>query len=326
MSQAPSTEMPVSLIRSQLAALADRLDISFDNGKNNAEAIKAWQKLMPSTPQKTAAILLVKMPEDTRLWIEFPVKEPKTFAVYLTRFDEKATTEARNVHPCTNAIGDNQITGRKMRMIRAFDLDKKTVSGGGVRIFNSQERNQGMTLQPLENFLKFSVISGMKKMSINAGETGTYTWAKYGFVPDPDAWGKLKEKLSIRFRLLQEDPDHWTKIPVSVSDKMDKALKSDDPKMIWQIADMDTDIDGLSLGKRLLLPGFEKLLPAYSHALAKEDRDLDWKGFILFNDTEQMHRLNSYLSVKKGEKVGVLAHHIEENHVPKKDKPATLNA
>lgn len=124
-----------------------------------------------------------------------------------------------------------------------------------------------------KNILRSSVDMwrhlGMKQVTLTANiDVGGYAWARYGFKPRADAWKDLKR--TVRDRV----PDGISEESRAV---VDAALESEDPRAIWSLADLREDVDGQSLGKRLLL-------------------DTKWAGELDLEDAQAVQRFEAYVS------------------------------
>ncbi len=101
------------------------------------------------------------------------------------------------------------------------------------------------------NVLKVVEDLGVTSISVQAGATvGPYLWARAGFKPNDGEWEDLlRGPISRRFEDLL--PKHRDAIsPTSVT-TIRKALRNDDPRALWTIADIRDRIGPDTLGARL---------------------------------------------------------------------------
>jgi len=132
------------------------------------------------------------------------------------------------------------------RLRRTFGGDKAHFGGLAVDLGQQQggvaRRLQGATFR---NFRRM----GIKTVTVDAGDDrGGYAWARLGAIPRPYEWAGVGETVERRAKLLHEQGRIGR-------DRLDEVLaiaRQKDPKGIWDIADMADDIDGRSLGNRLL--------------------------------------------------------------------------
>ena len=116
----------------------------------------------------------------------------------------------------------------------------------------------------------------MNEVTLQANiDIGGYAWARYGFVPRSSGeWNRLKEEILINLDRYQ------TRFPETITHDVRKSvleiLKSNDPKALWDISDLKVDVNGKSLGKRLLI-------------------DSGGRGKLTLRDPASIERFNNYV-------------------------------
>lgn len=131
---------------------------------------------------------------------------------------------------------------------------------------------------------------GINKVKMFANvDVGGYSWAKYGWLPEQEDWdalrGDIRKHLNGQTNTASGQPN--LKLPnITPADRRElgKILQDNDPRAIWDLADLDTDVGAKDargkpapLGKALLL-------------------GKDWNGTLDLRNPEQMERFNGYTS------------------------------
>ena len=133
---------------------------------------------------------------------------------------------------------------------------------------NADAQGQGIGRRLSANFMGLYRDLGLQRVELTASwEMGGYAWARMGFVPDD--WPALALQLRDRWSKLQ------AKAPADVVPVVDKILRGTDPKAIWLLADLATELPGKGKLAKALLTG------------------IDWNGRILLTDAEQMRRFDA---------------------------------
>lgn len=148
-----------------------------------------------------------------------------------------------------NDLGDNLLWGgidtNGLQSLLSYDGRKKDFYLNLVVLHHSLQGKN--VLKPvMTKWLDLATLLDAETISLRANlDVGGYAWAKYGFVPDYLSWIKLVETLRKDIQGLE------------ISEKslmaLDAILSSNDPKGIWLIASMKEKVEGVSLGKKLLL-------------------------------------------------------------------------
>lgn len=116
-----------------------------------------------------------------------------------------------------------------------FDLPKDLQGSGFGKIVS-------------QNFLDFYDHLGTGKIDIAAGlDVGAYAWARYGFVPSPTSWSKLRDSI-------KTDVERGKiKLAGETLQTVTDALASDDPRSIRVLAAIREPYGDTTVGKKLLL-------------------------------------------------------------------------
>ena len=115
-----------------------------------------------------------------------------------------------------------------------FDLDKKVAHSGYMKL---EKTGHGIGRKIMRNQIEFFVASGIEKLEMHAGlNAGGYTWARLGFLPYKSELGELKQEIRERYKKLAPLLDSREK------ERLDRLLRSQDPKSVWQLADSRIDL------------------------------------------------------------------------------------
>jgi len=127
---------------------------------------------------------------------------------------------------------------------------------------------------------------GVSHVDVSANcDVGGYTWARFGFLPKN--WSNIKEGIKDRLDELKRAPrdvragnrtTHVNQISAQMHSHISRILASNDPKTMWDIADMKNG--GQELGKGLLL-------------------GTHWSGRLDLSDAATMRRLKKYVAEKR---------------------------
>lgn len=137
-------------------------------------------------------------------------------------------------------------------------------------------QDAGLAKRIFVNSLKLYEHLGVERITLTAGlEVGGYAWARYGFKPD--------SKKSLR-ELYDKVRENLGRLDISTRsrDLVSRLMRSDDPKTVWALSDLDmmvTDYWGerMKLGKALLL-------------------GTTWDGELDLKDEESRVRFQQYVS------------------------------
>jgi hypothetical protein len=142
-----------------------------------------------------------------------------------------------------------------------------------------EQAMQGLGATLIRNCCALYLRWEMRTVHLIAGRTvGGYAWARMGWRPTIESWKNLRERL--RERLVT----HVLLLTRLERTVIDRAIQSDDPRMIWRLADLGRVIkkdghDEMSIGKVLLL-------------------GTAWVGELHLHESEGLDRLRDYLSCK----------------------------
>lgn len=217
-------------------------------GDDKPMFLKAYNKTFPDTDPADLVAMF-------KGWPNASDKPPFDGVFMITRTEDGEGVSIRR------RIGGSSGSGEDNRADREFRRKGgKLVVDHSVFTLDPADRGYGKT------FLRQSMAAykkmGVSSITLHANiDVGGYAWARYGFTPDKDSWERLKEDLG-SFAQYQPKTAKWNHAR--------KLLKEDDPRAIWELADIPT------LGKRLLLKS-------------------DWTGGLNLKDKDAMRRFTTYV-------------------------------
>lgn len=132
---------------------------------------------------------------------------------------------------------------------------------------------------------------------IGAGDVGSYAWARLGFVPHLQEWERVRSYIKKRLDVFVKDPNYPVPLSKAYVNFLKKCLNSDDPKMLWLVADQATEsYGGLTLGQALTICADQITCASFPHdKIAKQKAgSCGWIGRFDMNDTDCRNRLQSY--------------------------------
>lgn len=139
---------------------------------------------------------------------------------------------------------------------------------------NKSAQGGGSAKAALKSSVAAYKKAGMKRIDVHAGlDVGGFTWARFGFVPRQQYWDRMRARTLLG--KLDDMLDGGT-IPQSTYDRMTSVLELSDPRAMWKIADATELVDGVPLGKALLL-------------------ESDWIGMLDLSDAATMARFDRYV-------------------------------
>ena len=218
--------------------------------RSDEEAVEAWNRIVGVSP---------KMIEST--------------------FDELSRIIGEG--PISVRIHHNNVRVRKSggfgTVERVFRADVgadslRTVEHSVLEVSPALQRT-GAVKDFLASSIKLYQQIGVKEVALNANiDVGGYAWARYGWAPgDAQLWRILGRTLRSRLDNFSGD-----EVPSNVRDAVWKILDKPDPKSVWELADLNFEVDGERLGKKLLL-------------------GTNWDGVLRLDDKEAMDRFTNYI-------------------------------
>lgn len=162
------------------------------------------------------------------------------------------------------------------------DLIERQEGGRNVRSFHvpgtrlpAEAQGKGLGKTLLSNTLSLARHLGAEKIDLEAGmDVGGYAWAKFGFQL-ADSGEDLNRAVAEKMSTLELDQ--------ATQKQVAKILESPDPKRVWQLADLSTEVmvEGrpLKLGKALLLGS-------------------QWKATLPLDDQAAVTRCEQYCSAR----------------------------
>lgn len=163
----------------------------------------------------------------------------------------------------------------------------------------------GFTKQLLQNQIDLYNKMGVRYVDLYANiSVGGYAWAKYGWVPEANAWDSIRSarpgtilgRLHRIGKVVEENPEVGKQIPPQVLRAIPKIAANPDPRSIWDIADINTPIP------RELVPGSPRgdMYATYTHPSTKTIgqyllKGMGWDGRLNLFDPESMERFNGYI-------------------------------
>lgn len=137
---------------------------------------------------------------------------------------------------------------------------------------NLSAQGQNVAKEQLARQIPLYQKMGLDAVTLHANiDVGGYAWAKYGFTPATTEWKSLVPEIGER---LFEAQPHLHPDTYKAANQL---LASENPKTLWDIADLTEKVDGQPLGKYLL-------------------KGTDWHGKLDLRDPTSMERFNSYVS------------------------------
>jgi len=154
---------------------------------------------------------------------------------------------------------------------RVFAKNKKKVKHDFFMI-KEEVQGKGIAKKVLQQSMEHYEALGYTEIELVANaDVGGYAWSRYGFTAELE--GKLGDQLNNVSHWMNEFSDQ---ISAEAKAVVDAAMKSEDPRAIWAMADLTETVDGMPLGKRLLLGA-------------------KWNGKLDINDKIAMARFNAYI-------------------------------
>lgn len=200
------------------------------------ETIKMWNEHVRMPPADFHKRFLPGFP-DQRL--DMHCNSAQTRLSFSARHDDFYTVRQLNI---------NELTRAKRIENEFLEIEKKRQGGGlAKQLIGSQ----------------FDIWRdiGATGVDVHANlDIGGYSWARYGFVPDSDSWGRLKEYATNKLTAAQR---------TQVAD----VLGSSNPKALWALSDSE-------VGKPALL-------------------NSNWYGKLDFTDAEAVNRFYAYVAQAK---------------------------
>ncbi len=203
---------------------------------------------------------------------------------------DKATLE-QQIRDCANgfaflAADDVMVLTADRAAVATFEYkdDGETLANAEIALFPNKKRlnidwlNSYATNHPsfsgrqaVKNILTLADELEYDTLHVTAVEVGGYFWARCGFTPTPEAWEDAKEGIQTRLGGLKIiNALHGLE---DATQLVEKALESDDPRMIGVIADS-------KLGITLL-------------------DNMSWEGNLDLHDATARQRLETYISAPK---------------------------
>lgn len=136
-------------------------------------------------------------------------------------------------------------------------------------------QGKGVAKPFMRDSMNFYEAIGVDEISIFADiDVGSYAWAKYGFAPrDIGRFGGVKNHIMTMLRYYD---DRGFIISDAARATIERVYYSSDPQDIWAIADLSELLNGVPLGKRLLM-------------------NVSWGGSLRLDDSAAMKRFRDYV-------------------------------
>ena len=175
-----------------------------------------------------------------------------------------------------------------------MSLTRKITRGKGGEIIMEDERTDmrgGGCKDFYKTLLPMYQQMGVKKVTMDADDIGSYAWVRYGFRPDKEgekSWATVRQEMERRLRTMEEE----NSITPKTAGRVRALLKNDDPNTIKLIADLDTEIPEAELceGKE----GVKKMKLGFR--LLQKNM---WHGTLDLEDKEAMVALREYINGEK---------------------------
>lgn len=222
--------------------------------ERDIEAAAAWTRHVPMAPAEFQRLLLAGMPRPTdssrrHVWLGW-------------------NGEGNRLTLCFYMLAPDG--SRLLSDVRDFDFGRGYVVHRELEL-DGDWQGQGIARQRLVNALQLYPALGLPAIRLNAGNSvGGYAWARMGFLPPAWNWTVLRQGLRDRL-------DFMSDIAPGPRAQAEALLASDDPRALWQVADLPAEAPGEEpLGATLLLGS-------------------QWIAQLDFDNPQQMARLHGYL-------------------------------
>jgi GNAT superfamily N-acetyltransferase len=170
-------------------------------------------------------------------------------------------------------IGDPS-SHRAMALVeRRFSLKDSSVEHHWLRVVKTSQ-NQGFGAQIIAALLPLYEVLRIYEIRLTAGlSAGGAVWGKFGFVPDPAEWARIRPQIRDNLKAVQAQAG----LAPGVYQACEAAawlVEDDNPKNLWVINDLarEESVAGVKLGTLLL-------------------RNVRWRGRLSFADREAVNRL-----------------------------------
>lgn len=128
------------------------------------------------------------------------------------------------------------ISGQGFFETRTFDMDRKVIHPGMVSATKQKGHGYGRII--MRNEIEFFKSCGVKRFNINASSTaGGYVWARFGFMPAPEAIIPLLTRLQDNFKALKD-----ILTPQEQQDVKNAIRGRGLPDDVWGVSDLRVDI------------------------------------------------------------------------------------
>jgi hypothetical protein len=193
-------------------------------------------------------------------------------------------------------IQDKKIPEKEiwMRENCQMSLTRKITRGEDGEIIMEDERTDmrgGGCKDLYKTLLPMYQQMGVKKVTMDADDIGSYAWVRYGFRPDKDgekSWATVRQEMERRLRTMEEE----NSITPKTAGKVRALLKNDDPNTIEDIADLNIDIPEAELGEGK--EGVKKMKLGFR--LLQKNM---WHGTLDLEDEDVMDELRKYIDEEK---------------------------
>lgn len=168
-----------------------------------------WDKYIPMPFAEAEKILTRDLPANTRVALDF-------------------------VHG--GGSGILSISGKGLFETRTFDMNKKTINPGMISTNSNKGHGYGRII--MRNEIEFFKACGAKRFNISASSTaGGYVWARFGFIPEPQAIIALLTRVQDNFKALKD-----VLSPQEQEDTQAAIRGRGMPDDVWGMSDLRTDI------------------------------------------------------------------------------------
>jgi hypothetical protein len=250
------------------------------NSYSKESHIKAWQNILRDIDPEKLASSMLGNDKYTILKISTELDDGENFS------DKNTTLQLKT---------DN------------FNADRTFIKeDDGLHVYHAyfkiSDDFQGKNIA--KDFLKHSMATyqtlGVKDIKLHANiDVGGYAWAKYGFVPEPNDWKKLKLRMLKRLTYMK---DNKFLIDDETMNHVEQMLLSEDPATIRKIADLTIPVKILPIGPDTEYPeySFQKFIEINADKTMSLGKALllndDWHGKFDLNNKESMNRFNAYVN------------------------------
>jgi predicted N-acetyltransferase YhbS len=146
-----------------------------------------------------------------------------------------------------------------------------------VQVDEARQR-QGKGRRLTRNAFNLAKDLDLQRLGVHAVDVGTYKWAKVGFAPTVESWNSSTCKGAIGGAIAS-----IKSLDTRILNRVFFALSKEDPKAIWEIADLEMKVRTTTN---------ETPVKLGQHLLTKSGAS--WRGTLELSDANQVERASNY--------------------------------